>query len=159
MFSTSEVEYLKSLLNVYCNLGYKNYVAHTVTETDNEYDFCVYLSKDKITSSDSNTFNLSDNSIVVYVDSTSRNDNSYNPSTGSRDTVFHYHGDLDVNLAEFIYTNAEVSYTEIDYPVNPDILLSGVDSYKSLMLSASLLFVLVNVFLFMFIKSLLRLRR
>lgn len=159
MFTALENEYLKGLLNVYKEQGYKYYVAHTVTETDNYYDMYVYLSKDKITSSSPNRFNLSDNSIVIYIDSSSRNDNSYNSSTHSRDTLFVYSGNLNVNLAEFIYTNAEVSYSLIDNSLNPDILLSGVNSYDNKLFSYGLMFIVVSIFLYMFIKSILRLRR
>ena len=159
MFTAVENEYLKGLLNVYKEQGYKYYVAHTVTETDNNYDMYVYLSKEKITSSSPTTFNLADNSIVIYIDSSSRNDNSYNPSIHTRDILYVYSGELKVNLAEFIYTNAEVSYTLIDNSLNPDILLSGANSYDNKLFSYGLMFIVVSIFLYMFIKSILRLRR
>lgn len=159
MFTTVESEYLKGLLNVYYEKGYKYYIAHTITEQNNDYDFCVYLSKDKITSSSPNKFNLSDNSIVIYVDSSQRNDNSYNPSTGNRDLLLVYHGNLTVNIAEFIYTNSSVSYSLVDNALNPDILMSGVNSYDNKIFSFGLMFVVISVFLYMFIKSILRIRR
>lgn len=159
MFTAVESEYLKGLLNVYCELGYKYYVAHTVTESDNYYDMYVYLSKDEITSSSPNRFNLSDNSVVIRIDSSSRNDNSYNSSTHSRDTLFVHSGELTVNLAEFIYTNADVTYSLIDNSLNPDVLMSGVNSYDNKLFSYSLMFMVVSIFLYMFIKSILRLRR
>lgn len=159
MFSAVESEYLRGLLNVYKEQGYKYYLAHTITESDNDYDFCVYLSQDKITSSAPNKFNLSDNSIVIYVDSSSRNDNSYNPSTGSRDLLLVARGVIDVNVAEFIYTNSEVSYNLIDNAINPDILISGVNSYDNKLFSYGLMFVVISIFLYMFIKSILRIRK
>ena len=159
MFSAVESEYLRGLLNVYKEQGYKYYLAHTITESNNDYDFCVYLSQDKITSSSPNKFNLSDNSIVIYVDSSSRNDNSYNPSTGSRDLLLVARGAVDVNVAEFIYTNSEVSYNLIDNAINPDILSSGVNSYDNKLFSYGLMFVVISIFLYMFIKSILRIRK
>lgn len=159
MFTAVESDYLKGLLNVYREQGYKYYVAHTVTESDNVYDMYVYLSKDEIISTSPSDFELSDNSIVIRIDSSSRNDNSYNSSTHSRDTLFHYHGDLSVNLAEFIYTNSNVSYSLIDKSLNPDILISGVNNYDNKLFSYGLMFIVISIFLYIFIKSVLRIRR
>lgn len=159
MFTTVENEYLRGLLNVYYEKGYKNYIAHTVTETDNNYDFYVYLSKDKITANSSHDFVLSDNSIVIYVDSSARSTSGYNPSNSSRDLVSFFSGDLHVHIAEFIYTNANFSYSLINEPINPDILMSGVNSYDNKIFSFGLMFVVVSLFLYMFIKSILRIRR
>lgn len=159
MFTSVEVDYLKGLLNTYASRGYKYYVAHTVTETDNNYDMLVYLSKNEITSSRPNTFNIPDNSIVISIDSSSRNDNSYNPSVHSRDILGFYHGNLEVNIAEFIYTNSDVTYELTTNVINPDILMSASDSYNNKLIDYSLLFIVISIFIYMFIRSLLRLKR
>lgn len=159
MFTAQESDYLKGLLNVYKELGYKYYVAHTVTETNNNYDMYVYLSKDKITSSSPSDFNLSDNSIVIYIDSSSRNDNNYNPSVHTRDILYPYSGSLHVHIAEFIYTNADVTYSLVGDSVNPDILLTGANNYDNKLFSYGLMFIVVSIFLYTFIKSILRIRR
>lgn len=159
MFTSVETEYLKGLLNSYASKGYKHYVSHTITESDNNYDFVVYLSKDEITSSSPNKFNIPDNSIQIYVDSSSRNENNYNPSLHSRDILYNYHGTLEVDVAEFIYTNSKVTYDSITNTINPDILLSSSNSYQSNVLDYSLLFVLISIFLYLFIKSILHIKR
>lgn len=159
MFTSVELDYLKGLINTYAKQGYKYYVAHTITEINNDYDFCVYFSKEEITASNSNNFVIPSNSYVVYVDSSSRNDNSYNPSTGSRDTVSLYEGDLRVNVAEFIYTNASLGYNVIDYPINPDLNYAGTTSLDTHLVNYSLLFICSSIFIYMFIKSILRIRR
>lgn len=159
MFSALEESYIKSLINTYKKEGYSYYVVHTVNETDNEYDFYIYFSKDEIVFSDSYTFELSDNSLMLKVDSSSRNDNSYNSSTGHRDLVFYESGTISVNIAEFIYTNANYNHSLIVHSLNPDIMNSGLDSYNNNLISLSLLFICSSIFMFMFVKSLLRLRR
>ena len=78
MFSVLEESYIKSLINTYKKYGYNYYVVHTVTESDNEYDFYIYFSKDDIVFSNSYAFTLSDNSLMVKVDSSSRNNSPYN---------------------------------------------------------------------------------
>lgn len=158
MFSSVEVDYLKGLLNVYAEQGYKYYIAHTITQSNNNNDFVVYLSKDKITSHSSSSFYLSDNSIVIYVDSSSRNDNGYNSSLHSRDTLDSYSGLVRVDIAEFIYTNAKVEYSSTQDIINPDILLSGVDSYNNNLLNYTVLFFIVSIFLYLVVKTFLRLR-
>lgn len=159
MFSALEESYIKSLINTYKKHGYSHYVVHTVTENDNIYDFYIYFSRDEITFSNSYTFELSDNSLMLKIDSSSRNDNNYNPSTGHRDIVFYKRGIVNVNIAEFIYTDCNFTYSLIDDCLNPDIMYSGVDSYNINLISLSLLFICTSIFLFMFIKSILRLRR
>ena len=54
MLSSLESEYLKGLISVYKSKGYKYYIAHTVTETNNDYDVCIYLSKTEIKAIDQN---------------------------------------------------------------------------------------------------------
>ena len=47
----------------------------------------------------------------------------------------------------------------IDNSINPDILMSGVNNYDNKLFSYGLMFVVVSIFLYTFIKSILRLRR
>lgn len=158
MFSSVEVDYLKGLVNSYEKKGYKYYIAHTVTENNNNYDFVVYLSQDKIESHSSSSFYLTDNSIVIYIDSSQRNDNSYSPSIHTRDVLQQYKGLVRVDVAEFIYTNATVLYSLIEEPLNPDILLSSSDSYSSITLSYTTIICVCFCFLYSVIKTFLRIR-
>ena len=135
------------------------YLCHTVTETDNNYDVYIYFSEKEIKALSSNAFEL-DNALCIKIDSSTRNDNSYNPSTHSRTILSNsnYSGAVDVNEAEFVYTNAIVNYEITLDTINPDINYNGysvVDSWYSI----TILFVLVIFFIYTFIKDIFRIRR
>ncbi len=156
MFSQQEIDYVLSLINTYRRLGYNYYVCHTITENDNIYDICIYFSKKEIKATSSTTFDLI-NAIQINIDSSSRN---YNSSIHSRDTLVS--SDLtkiiNINSAEFIYTNATVSNSAITL-VNPDLRLNAASNYDNTLLLASNLFMCSVIFLYLFFKSILRLRR
>lgn len=156
MFSAVEESYLKGLIESYRNQGYRYYLAHTVTETNNNYDMYVYFSKKEIKAITSTMFDMT-NAVCLRVDSSSRNDNSYNGSTHSRIDIFNssYSNVLSVNQAEFIYTNAEISYTSSNIVVQPDIEYSVIGSTTDF----AILFVLIISFLFTFVLTILRLKR
>ena len=59
MLSQIELEYVKGVLNAYYAKGYKYYLVHSVTEYNNEYDVCIYLSKEKINAISDNYFSVS----------------------------------------------------------------------------------------------------
>lgn len=158
MFSTVELDYLKGLINSYFMKGYKYYVAHTVTESNNDYDIYIYISKEKITASNSNTFILPEGTLFIKIDSSYRSD-GYNPSLNSRDVLSFYENSISIDVAEFIYTNAELNYSLTTDVINPDLFFVGATSVFDLNTSYALLFVCVITFLYTFIKSILRLRR
>ena len=159
MFSQVEENYIKGLIGSYLKQGYKHYLCHTVTETDNNYDVYIYFSEKEIKALSSNAFEL-DSALCIKIDSSIRNDNSYNPSTHSRTILSNsnYSGAIDINEAEFVYTNAEISYETTLDTINPDINYNGysvVDSWYSV----SMLFVLVILFIYTFIKDIFRIRK
>lgn len=160
MFTQTEENYLKSLINTYISKGYKYYLCHTITESNNNYDVCLYVSKNEIKANNSYIFDLSQ-AICIYIDSSSRSDSGYNPSTHSRDIIHsdNVTGEVEINQAEFIYTNASYTYTESTLPVNPDLMLQGVDSYQHLCNNNVLIVLLVVMFLYTFFISILRVRR
>lgn len=158
MFTAVEFDYLKSIINTYISQGYKYYVAHTITENNNDYDLCIYFSKNEIIATTNSRFIIPDGSIVVYVDSSSRNDNNFNPSVHSRTSLNYFHGQLSINIAEFIFTNANNEYVLTTDVLNPDIIYN-VNTFENRSINYAILFVLIAIFLFNFIKSILRLRR
>ena len=159
MFSQQEIDYILSLINTYRRLGYKYYVCHTVTEDNNNYDIRSYFSKKEIKAITSSTFDLT-NAIQIDVDSSSRNDNSYNSSTHSRDTIVSSNLTKIINIyqAEFIYTNATISNVATTI-ANPDLRLNSASNYDNTLLLASVLFMCCSIFLYLFFKSILRLKR
>lgn len=160
LFTQVEENYLKSLINTYKKQGYDYYLCHTVTETDNNYDIYLYVSKEEIKAVSTTRFDLT-NAISIKIDSSSRNDNSYNPSTHSRDYIENNNltTSLEINQAEFIYTNAICSYETTSGCLNPDLLLQGTDSISSLYLSIVCVVVLVITFLYTFFANILRIRK
>ena len=65
---------------------------------------------------------------------------------------------ININSAEFIYTNAIVSNSAITL-VNPDLTFNNASNYSDTLLSATNLFMCSVIFLYLFFKSVLRLRR
>lgn len=159
MFSQVEENYIKGLIGSYFKQGYKYYVCHTVNETDNVYDIYIYFSKEEIKALNSNSYKL-DKSICLKIDSSTRNDNSYNPSIHSRTILSNsnYTGDLDINEAEFIYTNATLDYEISVDTINPDINYNG-HSVSDSFYSIGILFILVILFVYTFVKDILRIRK
>lgn len=159
MFTQVESDYIKSLINVYREQGYKYYLAHTVTERNNEYDIRLYISKEEIKATTDDIFDIQ-NAIVINIDSSSRNDNN-SSSIHARDTIYNsnYSSVVTINKAEFIYTNAIVDYSSTMFCINPDIMNSGVTSYTGNVISYTLLIILFVIFLYTFVRDLLRFGR
>ena len=159
MFTQVEENYIKSLINTYKKEGYKYYLCHTVTENNNDYDICLYVSKEEIKAVTSASFDVT-NAVKIYIDSSSRNDSGYNPSTHTRDRVDESNLStiVIVDDAEFIYTNATCNYDMTSLPVNPDLFLQGTDSYSSMFLTVTCIVVLVITFLYTFFYNILKRR-
>ncbi len=160
LFSQVEENYIKSLINTYKKQGYKYYITHTVTEQNNEYDIYLYISKEEIKAVTTNTFDVS-KAIFIKIDSSARNDNNYNLSTHSRDYIVNSNltTTVEVNQAEFIYTNAVCSYETTSGCLNPDLLLQGSNSISSLYLGIICIVVLIITFLYIFFTNILRIRK
>ena len=160
MLTELESEYIKGLISTYELKGYKYYLCHTVTENNVDYDICIYFSKEEIKAIDNNIFSIS-NGIKLYIDSSSR---YYNYQTGYRDTSrillmnSNFNSSVNINIAEFVYTNAILSYSEVLYPINPDIRKSGVSSYSNDNFNIILLVLIVVIILFKFIRLIFRMK-
>lgn len=151
MFSDSELNYLSGLINRYKQEGYKYYLLHTVSSEDSDYNICLYLSKEQIIASSSDNFILPDLTLELHI-------NTYDLSV-NRDILFIEHGDIEVSSNEFVYTNSKLNYELINYPINPDLLVSSFDSSNSNTYSLVTIFLLCSIFLYLFIKSVLNIRR
>lgn len=161
MFSSVEENYIKGLISAYAKQGYKYYICHTVTESYNNYDIYIYFSKSEIEAITPLTFDVS-NGIYLKIDSSSRNDNNYNPSTDYRIIVSssNFNNVVSVDKAEFIYTNATVTYSTTDsLVINPDITLNNSTNYLSLKMDYLLCCLVCTNLLFLFISKVLRLRK
>lgn len=117
MFSAQELEWIKALIETMRQKGYNNYVAHTITENNNDIDVAIYFSQQPITGNSLYNFTIT-GGLKYTLDS-----NGYNSygSNEARTKVSNYSGDIDVSRTEFVYTNAEYTGTSIQ----PDIRYSG----------------------------------
>lgn len=160
MFTQVEENYIKSLINTYKKQGYDYYICHTVTENDNNYDIYMYFSKEEIKAVSNTTFDLT-NAIYIQLDSSNRNDSGYNASTHSRTRLINskVNSIIEINQAEFIYTNAINSYKTETTVLNPDLMLQGSNSYGSVLFMGICIIVLFITFLYTFISNIFRLRR
>lgn len=159
MLTSVEETYCIGLINRYFEKGYKYYVLHTVTENDSVYDVCLYFSKNPINFITNISFDL-ENGVKILVDSSSRSENSYNPSLDSRTLTKEINELTYVSLdrAEFIYTNCDVGYSETILCLNSDLLLSHPNSYFDVKFTTIAVFLDVFLALYVFIKSILRIR-
>lgn len=119
MFSTAELDYIKALINSYSASGYKYYLCHTITESNNDNDFCIYFSKEEIKANNHNSFSVKD-ALIIYVDSS----NYYNTTNSKVQFVNYYTGDVNISVKEYIYTNAKVTFEYTSYALNPDISIN-----------------------------------
>lgn len=159
MFSQVEESYVKSLISRYYEEGYTYYICHTVTESDNDYDIYIYFSKTEITAIDKLNFDLKDG-LFIKIDSSSRNQNAYNPSTDYRIVLSdsRYNGVVSVDKAEFIYTNCKYNYESTVGVIYPDFNYSGSSFYVS-KYSVIAIVVLVVSFVYTFVRDVLRIRK
>lgn len=153
MFSAVENDFIKSFVSAYFNEGYKYYIVHTVTETGNDYDLRFIFSKEDIQAVSDNDFVVVD-AVVVDVDTSSRSDN-YNQSIHSRETIsqISYSGAYEVNVAEFVYTNATPQFEGNTIVLNGDILASGTFNVDMFTWSFLTVFMLVLIFIYMFVSN------
>lgn len=160
MLTAVEENYVKGLINQYRQEGYVYYVCHTVTEQDNQYDVYLYLSKDKIIAITQTSYEIT-GGIFIKIDSSNRNDSGYNPSTNSRSILANnnFTSVIDINRAEFIYTNAYINYKSSELVYNPNLMINSADSYSNLYLSILCVVVLIITFLYTFFTNVLRIRK
>ena len=145
MFTNNEIDYVKSLIETYLNKGYKYYLAHTITD-NSEYDICIYFSKDKIDAMSDSYFDV-EKGIKLLIDSSAKSTYNYDEN----DTASSYNGTVDIDVSEFIYTNAISEYAYTSIPLNPDITLD----YKEEKVNSLLLIIVTILFIYIFIRDLL----
>lgn len=126
MFSTSQQEYIKSVIPTYAKQGYKYYVVSTVTNTGSSYysdpDLIFYFSKHKISSNTGYLFSFSGD--VLVVSCRSFNYSSYSSANnGPRVSVSESNArTVRINTFEHVYTNAQFEGLVIQPDYN---LISG----------------------------------
>lgn len=153
MLSTTEQEYIKSIIDTYSQHGYKYYVLvsrRTNYYTD-DFEYFLYLSTKNVSSSYSNTFVVSDGILVKIDTSTKGNNNSDNNLVVER-----FDGVLSVDVAEFVYTNAKVDYDFTTEALNPDVMLGGDVNYETNTYTNSIMFILVCAVLISYLFKLFR---
>ena len=127
MFSTSQQEYIKTLLPTYAKEGYKYYVAYTDSlYSSNSHssfspDLYIIFSKKSISASDAYFYVIEESSLLVSV--RTYNYNSYGSTNAPRVTVSNYtKKTLSIEPYEHIYTNAEFEGVALQADYN---LISG----------------------------------
>ena len=155
MLSVNELEYLKSLINRYQKEGYKYYVCTTVSESNIVPDLYLFLSKDKIEFVDNKTFTIK-NGIRLSIDT----NYSYNtrPNVLSLD-LLNVNDIYVLSSYEFIYSNCSYAYELTQNVIYPDLLLSDSNSYLDLNVSFLSCFLILSILLYLFVKSIFRIRR
>ena len=148
MLSSTEMEYIQGLISAYYLQGYTHYLCHTITDNyNNEYDICLYVSKEKIEAVTDNQFEVKDG-LRLYIDTSSKSNNNTNENT----SVSSFSRSVSVDVAEFVYTDAEVSHSLENIPLNPDITFKASTNLDVLVL----LIPIGIILLYMLIRDLFR---
>lgn len=159
MLTSTEIDYILSLINTYQKQGYTYYLCNTVTDNDVIYDIDIYFSKKEIKAVTSSIFDLS-NAIHIKIDSSNRNASGYNQSLHSRDNLVNSNltSVVEIDIAEFVYTNAIIE-TENAVLINPDLLMNNSDSFNHNLLLGANVLLTGMLFLYVFFVHILRLKR
>lgn len=154
MFSAIESEYIKSIISSYMNNGYKYYIAHTITETNNPYDIALIFTNDKVEAICDYIYFVK-NAVIIYIDSSNRNDNNYSLSVHNREYIYRgsFTGSYEIHEAEFVYSNIPVSYDITGTVLNGDIMTSGLINKQSFDLSFITVFLLCIILGFIFVNK------
>lgn len=148
MLTSVESDYIKSLVSTYMNHGFKYYMVHSITDSNNDYDMCLYMSKNKIEALSDNYFQV-EKGIRVYIDSSSKS----NYHIDTRDDVDSFNGYVTVDIAEFIYTNAISDYSYNTLCLNPDFMVN----FQASKYDVINCYLIVIMFLFIVISKLFKL--
>ena len=155
MLSEQQLNYAKSIINTYQKQGYKYYLCISNSDRNINVDFYIYFSKDEIKAIDQTSFTIK-NGICISV----RTNYRYNERPDVLSLQTSIPGNLFVVYKyEYVYTNAIYSDSISNVIYYPDLLLSGTDSYNNLHFTNLTIFMVIAIFLYMFIKSILRIRR
>ena len=122
MFSTAQNDYLKSLVPVMRQQGYRYYVAYSDNDRSNNYDPDLYVifSKDKITANSLYSYIVPAGSVrySIITSNTSYNNTAYRVITASVGA-----STVSVDRYEHIYSNAAPATDTVQ--LQPDILYTG----------------------------------
>ncbi len=127
MFSTNQIEVTQSLVNTMRQQGYKYYIAYTNTSTSSGWntsaveDLYIIFSKDEITAISGYNYTIPANSLH-YAIRTGNYSTSSSSVNSERFVVSEYEGELNIEIYEHIYTNAEFGESVV---VMPDINFRG----------------------------------
>lgn len=152
MLSVQEEDYVRSIINTYKKQGYDYYLCYTNSDSNVSTDIYLYFSKEEIKALDDNIFSIK-NGINVNIDTSYRYNDHPNVLTMFNDTV---NNTVIIDKTEYVYSNCSYDYKSTEHVIYPDILLSQGDSFNSMYLVN---FLLISIFLYLFIKSILRIRR
>lgn len=147
MFSTNQIEYVKTLLPTYAEQGYKYYIAYTNNDNTNYYstnpDLYIIFSQDKITASDGYNYELNPETSVIITIRTGNYSSSSSANNDERVVVNQYVNEtLFIDEWEHIYTNAEFT----GHTLQPDYnLISGGET--NVRLEAITFVLLVSLFI------------
>lgn len=152
MLSVQEQDYVRSIINTYKKQGYDYYLCYTNSDTTIATDIYLYFSKEEIKVLDKNIVSIK-NGIQINIDTSYRYNDHPNVlalyTNVPNDTVV-------IDRTEYVYSNCSYNYKATTDVIYPDILLSQGDSFNSMYLVN---FLLISIFLYMFVKSILRIRR
>lgn len=152
MLSMQEQDYVISIINTYKKQGYDYYLCYTNSNSDVATDIYLYFSKEEIKALDKNMFSIK-NGIQICIDTSYR----YNEHPNVLTMFKNVENDVVViDRTEYVYSNCSYNYNATTDVIYPDILLSEGNSFNSMYLVN---FLLISIFLYMFIKSILRIRR
>lgn len=154
MLSVQELEYVKSLINTYKFKGYKYYLCTTNSDSSIPTDIYLYLSKKEIKAV-SDTIFTTDEGIVLKIDNSYKYNEKYDVLTIENKIVGNI---FTVDKYEYVYTNCKYETTETTI-IYPDILLSNSSNFDTVTFYGITSFMIISIFLYLFTKSILRIRR
>lgn len=152
MLSVQEEDYVRSIINTYKKQGYDYYLCYTNSDSNVSIDIYLYFSKEEIKALDNNIFSIK-NGINVNIDTSYRYNDKPNVLTMFKDIE---NNTIVIDKTEYVYSNCSYNYNAATDVIYPDILLSQGDSFNSMYLVN---FLLISIFLYLFVKSILRIRR
>lgn len=150
MFSQSEYQYIKDLTLTYYNSNYKYYMCITNNPTNNSYynvyDVYCYYSKDSITNN-KNTFTIPNNTLKCSIDS-DRYSEQNTIDKLSCESVSNVN--ITANTKEYVYSNVG------NYPnIIQEYHSSSNYYYDSCFVLVSILSIIIFMFLYNFVRSML----
>lgn len=150
MFSTQEYQYIKDLTISFYNKDYVNYICITNNPNNSYnqsyYDIYCYYSKEEITNNN-NKYQIPNNSKICNIDTKNPTSTYKNDSLNCNN----YNGEITINNKEFVYSNIGYNSNIIGEYENNTIFYKDISLY-----GISILIMLVLMFLYKFIRAILR---